>query len=71
MEADRINKLIGPRYGGARSNIAVPRSGPGIGIGPTLSGRESNPAPRPTPPGEHMRSERPASAARRLWPNLR
>jgi hypothetical protein len=29
----------------------------GIGIGTAISGRESNPVPRPKPPASHMRSE--------------
>ena len=50
------------------------RSGPGIGIGPVRSGREADPAPRPKPPAQHMRSERPApprSTAEHIWPGLR
>jgi hypothetical protein len=41
----------------------------GIGIGPTISGRESNPVPRPKPPASHMRGERPTTAER-IWPGL-
>jgi hypothetical protein len=47
------------------------RSGAGIGIGPSTSGYESNWPVRPAPPAEHMRSETPTSAARRIWPRLR
>ena len=49
--------------------MPVQRASPGIGIGPAKSG-ESNPAPRPRPPAEHMRSERPTTA-QRIWPGLR
>jgi hypothetical protein len=71
MEARRINQLLGPRYGGGR--IQVPRSGPGIGIGPSASGRESVWPVRPNPSASTMRSEsaRPISPAHRLWPNMR
>jgi len=49
----------------------------GVGISPAI-GREVNPAPRPKPPAEHMRSERPAppssrsaTMAERIWPGMR
>jgi hypothetical protein len=70
--AIRMHNLVGPRYGGG-SRITVPREPASIGIGAAKSGRESNPAPRPRPPADHMRSERPApprTAAERLWPGL-
>jgi hypothetical protein len=40
------------------------RTGAGVGIGPAISGRESNPTPRPKPPAQHQRSERPAPPRR-------
>ena len=39
----------------------IARSSPGIGIGPTKSGRESNPPVRSRPPAAHQRSERPGT----------
>jgi hypothetical protein len=53
--------------------MPMQRASPGIGIGPAISGHESDPVPRPKPPAGHMRSERPApprGAAQRIWPNL-
>jgi hypothetical protein len=50
--------------------MLTPRAGAGVGIGPTISGHEVNPSPRPKPPAGHMRSERPApprTAAERVW----
>lgn len=40
--------------------VAVQRSPTGVGIGPSSTGRESNPVPRPRPASSTMRSERPA-----------
>jgi hypothetical protein len=44
--------------------MPVQRASAGVGIGPTIGGREVNPPPRPRPPVEHMRSERPAPGRR-------
>jgi hypothetical protein len=52
--------------------MPVPRASPGVGIGPSVSGRESNPVPRPRPSPRTMRSEAPrGTAAERIWPGLR
>jgi hypothetical protein len=57
------------RHVGLSESTPMPaqRASPGTGIGPTISGRESDPAPRPKPPATHMRSE----MAERIWPGLR
>jgi hypothetical protein len=46
---------------GLPHTIAMPvqRASPGVGIGPAISGHEVNPPPRPRPPEQHQRSERP------------
>jgi hypothetical protein len=40
--------------------MPAPRTSAGVGIGPAISGHEVNPPPRPRPPAQHQRSERPA-----------
>jgi hypothetical protein len=52
--------------------MPVQRASAGIGIGPSASGRETDPPPRPALSPRTMRSEAPrGTAAQRIWPGLR
>jgi hypothetical protein len=56
----RLRQLLEHVGLGTPEEMSVRRSGPGIRIAPTKSGRESNPPVR-RPPTSHMRSERPGT----------